>query len=875
MLKRLSNDCIKEANILGTGPCRGNYYANDILKFVKSFATLKPTQKPYVFRPHMIPNFCTTFDFDFRFREETVINDEEIYELAQKCQKFTEEVTGKVVQIMITRKNCKVYPKHSKKEGDFYASGCHFYFCKHRFTKSEMVAVRMKMNKEVLSERFNFLGIEEIIDTCVFPFGNTGIYLLGSPKPGTVYRHEFLAVIVEDGEVVECNDTFDREHLMLFFKNQVVAEDCYISENVVEIEDKTARKLAQVKKKFRPPVENYVLEMRDDWNFNLKYFFEVLKDYRDEFGTYENWKTICWFLKETNIPSDVLAKAMNTFFQPDKPEENFNMMKDRVIRTSCKLLCLKRKELVGLLDDFMVEYNYWKLFFPHRFDTINDVYGICHNTVVWENKHQHKDKLKQCFSSLRTKSKPMIHYKRRDMIGIRKMSSQQLRINHCTGEYDDVYLYYHDEDKKGNAVITRKKLSSVVNELAAEQELHVYNGMVCVPYFKECVTNSHLLNIYEPPDIAFYKAVKPFVFEGSVWWKHLTEIIAKEDAYKMEWIFTYIATKIQHPARKVEKTLILVAETTGCGKSSFFHFLAALLGVNNCFEFTDVEQLKQKFNAHLSGKLLVLVDDIDKLTKKQQDALKTTCTQKNFKVERKGFDSTMEKCFFDSILTSNTENNIFISCEDRRTEPIYVSDKYRQSAENKWFWDEFYSGLEDMCKMKTIYEYFANYEIKLDIRNKDVRFDKAKLQERKAGSLPMAFEFLRTMFDDPHWMQYGTEVYKNGVIRVGSQRLFDVFQDWKKKNGITMPKKKSSFEEDMKSIGIETVRRLVKGTRKRKYELSPLKIQTALLKFGKVDVLQGGLEDMIESWNPTTKDFPGEGHGFCPEVDIGGHVVEV
>ena len=117
MLKRLSNDCIKEANILGTGPCRGNYYANDILKFVKSFATLKPTQKPYVFRPHMIPNFCTTFDFDFRFREETVINDEEIYELAQKCQKFTEEVTGKVVQIMITRKNCKVYPKHSKKEG--------------------------------------------------------------------------------------------------------------------------------------------------------------------------------------------------------------------------------------------------------------------------------------------------------------------------------------------------------------------------------------------------------------------------------------------------------------------------------------------------------------------------------------------------------------------------------------------------------------------------------------------------------------------------------------------------------------------------------------------------------------------------------------
>ena len=146
MLKRLEKDCIKDANILGTGKCRGNYYAEDILKFVKFFVTLKPTQKPYVFRPHMIPNFCTTFDLDFRFREETVIDDEEIIEMAKKCQKFTSEVTGKDVGIMITRKNCKVYPKESKKEGKFYASGCHFYFCKHRFTKSEMVAVRQKMN---------------------------------------------------------------------------------------------------------------------------------------------------------------------------------------------------------------------------------------------------------------------------------------------------------------------------------------------------------------------------------------------------------------------------------------------------------------------------------------------------------------------------------------------------------------------------------------------------------------------------------------------------------------------------------------------------------------------------------------------------------
>ena len=665
MLKRLEKDCIKDANILGTGECRGNYYVDDILKFVEFYVSLRPSQKPYVFRPHKIPNFCTTFDFDFRFREEIVIDDKEIIEMAQKCQKFTSEVTGKDVGIMITRKNCKVYPKESKKEGKFYASGCHFYFCKHRFTKSEMVAVRQKMNDEVLTDRLNFLGVDEIIDTCVFPFGNTGIYLLGSPKPKTPYRHEFLAVIDEDGEAIECNDVFDKEHILLFFREQVVSEDCYISVNEVEVVGEEAKKLAKPKKKFRPLVENYVLEMRNDWNFNLKYFFELMKDYRDEIGTYENWKNLCWFLKETNIPSDDIAKAMNVFFQPDKPEENFKMMENREVRTSCKIYCLKRKKLVELLYDSCVEYDYWKLFFPHRFDTIDDVLGICHNTVVWENKHQHKDKLKQCFSSVLNfhTGEHFAHFKYRQVIGDEDTGITQLRIHHSTtGKFCDAYIYYKDLDKDDNEVILRMKLSRMINELCDEQELHVYSRVICKPYFGRCTTHPHLLNIYEPPDIAFYKAVKPFKFEGSIWWKHLTEIIAKEDPYKIDWIFTYIATKIQQPARKIEKILVLVAETTGCGKTSFYHLLRRLLGFNNCFELTDVKQVNQKFNAHLSGKLLVLVDDISKFTKREQDAFKTTCTQKNFKVEKKGVDSTLERCYFDTILTSNTENNIFISC---------------------------------------------------------------------------------------------------------------------------------------------------------------------------------------------------------------------
>ena len=80
------NETHDDANILGSGKNRGNYIAKDVHKFIEMFLTLKPNQKCFIFRPHKIPNFCTTFDRDFRFKEEIVIKNEEILEYAFRLQ---------------------------------------------------------------------------------------------------------------------------------------------------------------------------------------------------------------------------------------------------------------------------------------------------------------------------------------------------------------------------------------------------------------------------------------------------------------------------------------------------------------------------------------------------------------------------------------------------------------------------------------------------------------------------------------------------------------------------------------------------------------------------------------------------------------------
>ena len=445
-----------DANILGLDSVKGSWIAPDIHAFIQKFLNLKRSQKPYVFRPWKIPKFCTTFDFDFRFREHTVIPDEEIILYAQKCIKFTKEITGKEVEILVTRKEKKCYQKSNKSQGDHFASGCHFYFLKHRFTKSEATAIRERMNKEVLTEKLNFLGVGDVIDTCVFPFGKTGVYMLCSPKPGQALRHELLAQVTIDDYQTLSMEGLEPKHIHKMFKKHIIADDCYISTNEVQVHSKEAMKLVKKKKVYRYPlVENFVLEMQNHWNFNLEYFFDSCEGFESDLGKMDAWKDVCYFLKETNIPTKVLCEALNSFYKPDNPNENFNLIgKNREPRTSTAVYDLKRVKFWERIEEIGLTLDYWKLFFPQRFDTIQDVYGLCGRKIVWETPCQHLGKLQQCFSEILCfdQAKPLLHYKYRRVIGRHKTPNVQLRVSHTTNQFADKYIYYKDlkQDKKGS-----------------------------------------------------------------------------------------------------------------------------------------------------------------------------------------------------------------------------------------------------------------------------------------------------------------------------------------------------------------------------------------------------------------------------------------
>ena len=140
-VKRVKDaDC---CNILGVGPLRGKWQTSCLKWLVKNYVKWE-NQRPYILKMSMFPNFCTVFDLDFRFEEKNEISHDTLIEHAHQLREIIKSETGKDVRILITRKPVMCYKKMLKKleKGYCWASGCHMYLLKHRFTQSEAITIR-------------------------------------------------------------------------------------------------------------------------------------------------------------------------------------------------------------------------------------------------------------------------------------------------------------------------------------------------------------------------------------------------------------------------------------------------------------------------------------------------------------------------------------------------------------------------------------------------------------------------------------------------------------------------------------------------------------------------------------------------------------
>lgn len=147
--------------------------------------------------------------------------------------------------------------------------------------------------------------------------------------------------------------------------------------------------------------------------------------------------------------------------------------------------------------------------------------------------------------------------------------------------------------------------------------------------------------------------------------EHVRAVTCGGDAEIAEYVFDWMADCVQNPGRP-GAVAIAMRGAAGAGKGFTARELGALFG-RHFIQLDRTEHLTGKFNAHLSGKVIVFADEaIWAGSKHDLGPLKRLITEPTLTIERKGIDATDEANCIHLITATNEGWSVPAMMRERR-----------------------------------------------------------------------------------------------------------------------------------------------------------------------------------------------------------------
>lgn len=178
-------------------------------------------------------------------------------------------------------------------------------------------------------------------------------------------------------------------------------------------------------------------------------------------------------------------------------------------------------------------------------------------------------------------------------------------------------------------------------------------------------------------------AVEPKAGDCALFLRHVLEVVCSGHRGHYEYLLDLLAFTVQQPGTP-SQVAVAMRGKPGTGKGTLVRELGKIFGRRHFVHLDKIEQLAGKFNASLSGKVVVFADEaVWGGDKREVGALKRLITEPTLHVERKGIDGVDERNCVHLFMATNERWSAPVQLGERRFLCLEVSDERMQ--DHAWF----------------------------------------------------------------------------------------------------------------------------------------------------------------------------------------------
>jgi hypothetical protein len=254
-------------------------------------------------------------------------------------------------------------------------------------------------------------------------------------------------------------------------------------------------------------------------------------------------------------------------------------------------------------------------------------------------------------------------------------------------------------NSNNNPVSFIQKWTSCNDNINKKDSMQIY------PNPDKCPSN--VFNLWRPFAIEVLTSPYQKHTEGlDMMLKHIL-VLYDNDKEVFKYFIGWIAMMIQKP--EIKTTCITLISKEGAGKGTLMQLFAKMLGESKILKTkTPSRDVWGQFNGIMADAFLVNLNEMEyKETMNAEGQIKALITDTQMTISKKGVNQFSINSYHHFIITTNKENPIATTKDDRRKLIIRSSDEF---IGNRGYFDAMYALLDDVEFVRTCYDYFKEYD---------------------------------------------------------------------------------------------------------------------------------------------------------------------